>query len=208
VPERSDKPCAIGVVILAAGSSRRMGRPKLLLPWRTTTVLGHLLHQWTQLRAAQVAVVTAPDATDLKSELDRLGFPEQDRIINPAPDRGMFSSIQCTAAWSGWKTGLTHWIISLGDQPQLRPETLQRLVAFSAANPDNICQPMRRGRRRHPVLLPQPAFAALKECTATDLKQFLASRATELAGFESDDAGLDFDLDTPADYDRARREFE
>ena len=48
------------------------------------------------------------------------------------------------------------------------------------------------------------AFAALKEPSASDLKQFLESRADELAGVEVADAGLDFDIDTPADYQRAR----
>ena len=208
MPERSDKSFAFGVVILAAGSSRRMGRPKLLLPWGTTTVLGHLLNLWTPLHPAQIAVVTAPAAADLQRELDRLGFPEQDRIINPAPERGMFGSIRSAAAWSGWKAGLTHWAITLGDQPQLRQDTLQKLIELSAANADKICQPLRDGRRRHPVVLPQPTFAALENCAAPDLKQFLATHAADLAGIESDDPGLDFDLDTPADYDRARREFE
>ena len=36
----------VGVVILAAGRSRRMGKPKLLLPWGETSVLGHLIRQW------------------------------------------------------------------------------------------------------------------------------------------------------------------
>ena len=36
----------LGVIILAAGASERMGRPKLLLPWGKSTVLAHLLAQW------------------------------------------------------------------------------------------------------------------------------------------------------------------
>ena len=51
----------LGAVILAAGRSLRMGRPKLLLPWGETSVLGHLLNQWRQVGAAQVAVVHAAD---------------------------------------------------------------------------------------------------------------------------------------------------
>ena len=37
-----------GVVILAAGASSRMGKPKLVLPWGKTSVLGHLIEQWKQ----------------------------------------------------------------------------------------------------------------------------------------------------------------
>jgi molybdenum cofactor cytidylyltransferase len=195
----------IGVILLAAGSSRRMGRPKLLLPWGTTTVLGHLIQQWIQLGAHQIAVVTPPDSVELTNELDRLGVAGRDRIVNPDPGRGMFSSIRCAAAWSGWKPELTHWGIALGDQPHLRMETLERLIEFGAAHPDTICQPLRNGRPKHPVLLPKRVFLEINRSAASDLRQFLERHAPEPAGFESDDAGLDFDMDTPADYERARR---
>src|SRR6185503_15148995 len=105
-----------GVVILAAGASRRMGRPKLLLPWGETSVLGHLLQKWTELGAAQIAVVYAADTKIIAAELDRLAFSPAQRIQNPAPENGMFSSIQCAANWQGWNQDLTHWIVTLGDQ--------------------------------------------------------------------------------------------
>ena len=44
-----------GVIILGAGASSRMGRPKLLLPWRGTTVIGHIIYQWRELGAAQIS---------------------------------------------------------------------------------------------------------------------------------------------------------
>ena len=49
-----------GVVILGAGASSRMGRPKLLLPWGDTSIIGHLIEQWRALAAAQIAVVRRP----------------------------------------------------------------------------------------------------------------------------------------------------
>src|SRR5947209_16030515 len=104
-----------GVVILAAGRSSRMGQPKLLLPWGKTSILGHLIGQWTLLGAKQIAVVRSSDDEALNAELNRLNFPERSRIVNPLPERGMFSSIQCAAGWRGWEPILTHWAIVLGD---------------------------------------------------------------------------------------------
>jgi len=49
----------LGVVILAAGASSRMGQPKMLLPWGKTSIIGHLIEQWQQGRPEQIAVVTA-----------------------------------------------------------------------------------------------------------------------------------------------------
>src|SRR5260370_30859135 len=98
---------ALGTVILAAGRSRRMGQPKLLLPWGPTSVLGHLLEQWQSLGAKQIAVVVGATDRVLERELDRLNFANKNRIVNEAPERGMFSSIQCAALWPGWDAQLT-----------------------------------------------------------------------------------------------------
>lgn len=182
-----------------------MGKPKLLLPWGGTSVLGHLLQQCDQLHVQQAAIVCAAGEGPLDQELNRLGFPKANRIINPAPDRGMFSSIQYAANWPGWKAELTHWLIMLGDQPHLRFETLQMLIDFGAQHPVKICQPIRGGHRKHPVLLPKNKFVELRNCPEGDLKQFLQIHSNELAGFESDDTGLDLDMDTPEDYEQVRR---
>lgn len=183
-----------------------MGTQKLLLPWGDTTVLGQLLRQWHS-NVSQIGVVCSKTAIELQTEFARasasLTCPTS-LIFNPAPERGMFSSIQCAARWPGWQAGLTHWIITLGDQPQLQSETLRMLLDFAAAHRGNICQPMRNGRHKHPVLLPKHAFLELANSPAENLKLFLASHETDLCGFESADAGLDHDLDTPEDYDRLK----
>jgi molybdenum cofactor cytidylyltransferase len=194
---------SIAVVILAAGASSRMGRPKLLLPWGDTSVLGHLIHQWRRLNARQIALVCASGDERMNRELDRLGVAASDRIINPSPERGMFSSIQCAARWDGWQRGLTHWAIVLGDQPHLQAVTLLALIGFAVAHPGRVCQPGRHGRPRHPVLLPEAVLSRLKSSDAATLKQFLQQQNAAVC--DLDDPGLDFDLDTPADYERARR---
>ena len=194
----------LGVVILGAGASSRMGRPKLLLPWRDTTVIGHLLKQWRELGAAQIAVVHRPDDTPLFAELDRLDFPVQDRIANPQPERGMFNSILCAAGWPGWKDEIATWAIVLGDQPHLRPETLRQLLEFHFANADAVCQLEFDGHARHPVLLPRRAFKELKVSPAETLKDFLKRTSVRSVQCSVDEPGLALDMDTPEDYKRAQ----
>jgi molybdenum cofactor cytidylyltransferase len=178
-----------------------MGRPKLLLSWGETSVLGHLITQWQALEADQITVVYAADDSVIPAELDRLGFPRQDRIANPKADNGMFSSIVCAARWPDWQASLTHWAIVLGDQPHLRRETLQQLVRFAAEHPTQVCQPIRNGRRGHPVVLPNDVFLELAKSRSADLKNFLLLR--EVASCECDDPGLDLDIDRPEDYQQA-----
>lgn len=231
---RGDRPAVPGefaVVLLAAGASSRMGRPKLLLPWGATTVIGHLLEGWRALGSSQIAVILAgggsgdgsavdgagPGAAGrgpmtppgftfgLGWELDRRESPgfRIERLINPDPARGMFSSIQVAARWQGWKPSLTHFLISLGDQPHVRESTWRRLLEAGAGHPDRICQPARSGRPRHPVLMPARHFQALATATEANLKDFLAPRDHLRHCFECDDPGLDLDLDYPADYEKA-----
>ena len=194
----------LGVVILGAGASSRMGRPKLLLPWRDTTVVGAIIRQWRQLGAVQIAVVHRPDDAPLTAELDRLNFPANHRIENPQPARGMFSSIVCAANWSGWRREISSWAVALGDQPHLNSDTLRQLLAFHSAHAGAICQPEFDGHTRHPVILPRAAFAELKSTTATTLKEFLKLVSLPRVQCSMNDAGLSLDMDTPEDYKRLK----
>jgi molybdenum cofactor cytidylyltransferase len=204
------EPCAagLGVTILAAGLSSRMGRPKMLLPWAGTSVLGHLIAQWQRLGAHEITVVCAIGDSSIDAELDRLSFPSGGRILNPSPEAGMFSSIQCAARWPGWdRASVTHLAIVLGDQPHLREQTLRSLIAFCAEHPNRICLPRQGGHRRHPVILPIGFLSGLAEAPQTNLRDFLDATKSNTAILESDDPGLALDLDHPEDYQRAVREY-
>jgi len=179
----------------------------MLLPWRATTVLGHLIGQCRTAGAGQVAVVCADGDPAISAELDRLGIAREQRITNSNPARGMFSSVQCAAAWRGWAPDLQHLAIVLGDQPHLSIETLRAVSEFAARHPQRICQPTHGGRRRHPVFLPSDLLPALAGSNAGTLKEFLAPHAAEVSLIEVADPGLDFDIDTPADYEIALRRF-
>ncbi|HXF09256.1 MAG TPA: nucleotidyltransferase family protein, partial [Desulfuromonadaceae bacterium] len=162
---------SFGAVLLGAGASTRMGRPKLLLPWGGTTVIGHLISQWRGLGVGQIAVVHRPDDKPLLAELDRLRVSH--RIENPRPDRGMIGSVVCAAAWTGWAGDLSQWAIVLGDQPHLRMETLRTVLECAAQNPSKVCQPACSGRAGHPVILPADVFRALTGTDPGTLKDFL-----------------------------------
>jgi molybdenum cofactor cytidylyltransferase len=194
---------SLGVIILAAGASSRMGRAKMLLPWKEITLLGHMIELWKQIAPAQLVVVCAAGDVDIAAELERIGLPRASRIINPNPARGMFSSIQCAARSEGWNPRLTHWAIALGDQPHVRPATLRALVDFATRNPATICQPAFQDRPRHPVLLPQFAWKELATSKDESLRHFLKARSGNVRLLPVDDPGVELDLDDPADYERA-----
>jgi molybdenum cofactor cytidylyltransferase len=193
-----------GVVILAAGASSRMGRPKLALPWGKTTIIGNLISTWRELGVDEIAVVCASENEPVHAALNRVAFPISQRVINPVPARGMFSSIQSAASWPGWSQHLSHFVIALGDQPGISVKSLRLLLDFVALNPDIVCQPMHEGRRCHPIVLPRLVFEQVIPSEKETFREFL--EPFERACLRLDDEQLAFDIDRPEDYERAVKE--
>ncbi len=195
-------PFAFGVVILAAGASTRMGTCKLLLPWGEKTILTHLLNQWRSTGAAQIAPVIDPSNQPLGTALTHAGFSPSGWIENPSPQLGMFSSLQEASRWTGWLSTLTHWIISLGDQPHIQISTLRLLLDVARENPTHICQPALNGHTAHPIILPASNFRELAQNDIPDLRTYIRTREALRLRVAVEDSGVSTDLDTPEDYAR------
>jgi CTP:molybdopterin cytidylyltransferase MocA len=163
------------------------------------------VHVWTQLGAAQIAVVINDADPIIKKELHKLQFHNAEAIANPGAAEGMFSSILSAAHWNGWQENkLTHWVIALGDQPHFPVRTLRALLSFAVKNRDRICQPALDHRPRHPVILPRALWTRLRGSSATStLRDFLEEHRAEICLMKSDDPALALDIDTPAQYARA-----
>ena len=195
-------PFAFGVVILAAGASTRMGTCKLLLPWGEKTILTHLLDQWRSTGAAQIAPVIDPSNQPLRKALAHAGFSPSDWIENESPQLGMFSSLQEASRWTGWLSTLTHWIISLGDQPHIQISTLRLLLDAARKNPMRICQPALHGHTAHPIILPASNFRELAQNDVPDLRTYIRRQEASRLRVAVEDAGVSGDLDTSQDYAR------
>lgn len=194
----------LAAVILAAGRARRMGKPKLLLPWHGSTIIAHEIETWRNIdgpaESVTVRVTCGARPDPIQDELDRLHFPENSRVINANPDNGMFSSIQC-AARAHWSDELTHFAIILGDQPHIQKTTLQKLLHIAEEEFDTITQPRHAGKHRHPVILPRKIFLELATAKVEKLSDFLIDH--DIEPVDVDDPGLDLDINYPADYEAA-----
>jgi molybdenum cofactor cytidylyltransferase len=198
----NDIPFAFGVVILAAGASTRMGRCKLLLPWGEKTILAHLLDQWRSAGAAQIAPVIDPSNELLRKALAHAGFSPSDWIENASPQLGMFSSLQAASRWTGWISTLTHWVISLGDQPHIQISTLRELLDAARKNPARICQPALHGRAAHPIILPANNFRELAQRDISNLRAYVRMHEAFRLRVPVKDPGVFENLNTPEDYAR------
>jgi molybdenum cofactor cytidylyltransferase len=185
-------------VVLAAGQSRRMGRPKALLPLAGKPILAHVLDT---LRAAgcigPVIVVTGHQPQDLEPILRGRAV---ERVHNGNFERGgMLSSVQAgLAAVAGRAEAV---FVVLGDQPLVRPRTLRTMAsAYAARRPRGVI-PTCDGRRGHPVLLCAGGIdqiLALPE--GATLKTYTAGHNERMLELPVIDPAVLHDIDTPADY--------
>lgn len=187
---------SVTAIVLAAGESRRMGTPKMLLPWGSSTVLGSVADTLLQVpEVDQLVVVLGHRASEIRAAVPT--HPRVNVAVNDRYPEGMLTSIQCGAARS---TGSL--LITLGDQPLITPAAVAQILA---AHEGGLTVPTYDGRRGHPVCvdasLVAPLLALPPEGGLRALFQAHPGRVTTVPVACG---GILIDLDTPTDYERLR----
>lgn len=189
----------LAAVVLAAGASARMGRPKPLLEWRGRPFVWHVLEQARVAGADPVIVVEG--AVMLPRE------PLGDAVIvrNEQWAEGPLGSLQVglrAVIDGGWRGPV---LVLTVDRPHLRAETLRALALAVDEDPTAVWQPRVGVRRGHPIAYPNdlvPALTALRPPkTPRDLlvASHVAARRRQI---EVDDLAILDNLDTPDDLER------
>ena len=187
-------------MILAAGLSRRMGRFKLTLPWRKTTVIGQVVATLETAGISKIIVVTGHRADDVRATL-------QPRIIhfvfNSHYDTGeMLSSIQAGLAALSSDLPPPAALLCLGDQPQMEVASVQAVLAAGAEDGwTRIVIPSYQMRAGHPILLPAWLWPEILACTGT-LRDVMACHRDRTRYLVVDTPSVLADLDAPEDYER------
>lgn len=186
-------------ILLAAGESTRMGRPKQLLPWGDVTLI-----EWqvTNLREAgidDVIVVLGHDADAIRHAVPAL---EARLVVNERYREGRASSLRAGA--EAVADDATCIVILSVDQPRPTAITAE-LIAGWRASPSKLVMPARGGRTDHPVLVDGGLLAELRAVTEAELglRAVVERHRNEAQIIEMIDPWLGTDLNTPADYDAA-----
>lgn len=194
----------IGAVVLAAGESRRMGRPKMLLPWGNGTVLGSAVAAVLAAPVAPVVVVLGAMAQAVRTALaPYAGEPRLRIVCNARYPEGMLSSVQAGVA--ELPSDCSGFLLFLGDHPAVSPRVTHALVAAAAVHPEAILLPTLAGQRGHPVLFPLTLRSEIMHLPAAEgLRAVVWRHPERVVHVPVDDAGVLIDLDTPDDYQRHR----
>ncbi len=186
-------------ILLAAGTSSRMGQPKQLLKWRGQSLVRHVAAQALTSQIAGLVVVLGAAASDVRAALVGLDGPVQ-LVENPAYATGQASSVRVGLA--AIPSAATGALIMLVDQPLVSPALINQLItAFSVAPTALAVVPTYQGRRGNPVLLARSLFASLNNL-AGDIgaRAVLAGQADQVVQVEIDDRAIVIDIDTPEEY--------
>lgn len=191
-------PCAI--VILAAGASSRMGRPKQLLPVEGQPLLTRAVAACLDVSAWPVVVVLGAHAGQVRPSITR--FPV---LIaeNEAWSEGMASSIRTgLSTVSSFSRAIDAVMITLCDQPALRSATLQRLIDEQRRTNASIVAARYGGRLAVPALFTRRHFPALAALSGDEGARSVLNAAPASTVTAVDCPELAVDFDTPEDYAR------
>ncbi len=136
---------SISAIILAAGESKRMGQPKMLLPWENTTVLGKVIETIQHAGIENILVVTGGGRNEVEKIIDnyKLRFVHNEHFEHEE----MLTSIQL--GLKAQNTDSEGALICLGDQPQVEERCVRSVCEAFIQNKSNLVVPsyqMRRGR--------------------------------------------------------------
>ncbi len=192
----------IGIVVLAAGGSTRMGEPKQLLRYEGMTLLGRAVSVALGSRCRPVVVVLGAGADGARAEVD----PRARVVVNEAWAEGMGSSIRCGVAALGEAAAA---VVTLCDQPFVTSELIDRLVeahldggALVVASEYDAAGERTRGV---PALFDRALFPELLALSgAQGAKRVVERHASDLVTVPAPEAA--FDVDTPDDYGRIGHE--
>lgn len=181
-------------LVLGAGGSSRLGRPKQLLPYGEGTLLGHVVGVARECEFDQLVVAVGGAEDEVRAGVDLAGA---EVVVNDRYGVGCSSSI--AAALGVVDARCEAMVLMLGDQPGVTAATVAALLKGRGDAPLAICR--YDGGRGHPIAFARSAFGDLADLHGDrGVWRLLDRRADEVA--EVAVAGpIPLDVDTPEDYE-------
>ncbi len=192
----------VGAIVLAAGASSRMGRPKALLPYNGTLFIDLILENLSAAGCAPVIPVLGNNAQEIVERSLAKRYPY---VLNIHPEAGMLSSVK-----QGIKripAECSSVVVALTDHPFVTRATYRQLIQRAAEQPERIIIPAYRGRHGHPVCAGRFVFEDIVNTPDTSsLRAVFQKHKENILYLDVNDAGIVLDVDTPEDYARRVKE--
>jgi molybdenum cofactor cytidylyltransferase len=186
----------IWAVILAAGESRRMGTPKMLLPFNGSTMIECVIDNITRSDADHTLIVLGAE----KERLSQLtGMLQVVCCYNDNYKEGMLSSVKC--GLRNVPSGTRAVMVFQGDQPLITPEVINSVIKAYLSSEKGIVIPVFNNRRGHPVLIDTKYRDEIEQLnTDKGLRSLAYKFPDDVLEVLTDESGILRDFDTFDQY--------
>lgn len=185
----------ISGILLASGSSRRLGSPKQLLKWQGEYLINHVINEILKSQIDQLFVILSDHYKEISQVIDK----RSEIVYNTNWMVGKSSSI---------KTGISHLgqnvqgaMFFVVDQPYINLEIINRLILEFNNLPNHIIVTRIKGRISNPVLFGRNYFDELQQLSGEKGGKTIIEKSKNVKWVDWDDEKLMLDIDTEKDYE-------
>jgi molybdenum cofactor cytidylyltransferase len=185
-------------IVLAAGSSTRMKRQKLLLPYNGKTMVEEVIMNAKQVVNENILVVLGSDHYEIRNQISILPISI---CLNRDYKKGMLSSVIC--GFKAVPEDAKAVLVFLGDQPQIPSSVAELVIKAWKDSESSIIIPVFEGRRGHPVLIETKYKPEIERLDPDKgLRQLMLDFPGEILEVECSQPEILRDIDTPGDYNK------
>ncbi len=186
----------IAGILLAAGSSTRMGQPKALLAYEESSFVDTILNNLQQAGCDPIISILG-NSGELICESTFVN--NYQCYFNPEPQKGMLSSLK--VAIEKLPEDCDGFILSLVDHPAVKRETYLEIIRAAQENPKRIVIPRFYGKNGHPVFFGKQFFETLLQTPNSMGARVVVQEEIQNVHYISvEDEGILKDIDTPEEY--------
>ena len=188
----------ICAVILSAGESSRMGRPKALLPIDGQTFIERIVGALKQTSIARVIVILGHDAEEMKQ---RVGHLPIEILANPDYKLGQLSSLQVAVRHLEKTADCDGMLVHLVDHPYIDSGLVATMIERFYQSGKLLVVPRHDGKRGHPVIFSRKLFGELLAAPMDQgAKAVVNAHRDDTLEIDTHDEGITVDIDTPELY--------
>jgi molybdenum cofactor cytidylyltransferase len=190
----------ISAVILSAGESSRMGRPKALLPIDGETFIEKIVGALRKTSVARIIVILGHNADEMKRRIEHLPV---EILINPDYKLGQLSSLQVALRRLEKEPDCDGVLVHLVDHPYLDAKLAETMMERFAAGEKLIIVPHYNGKRGHPVIFSRRLFGELLAAPMDQgAKAVVNAHSADTLEVGTENEEITLDIDTPELYRR------
>ncbi len=189
----------IVAVVLSAGESSRMGRPKALLPIDGQTFIERIVGALKQGGVERIVVVLGFEAEEMRRHIAHLPV---EILVNPDyPTWTVVVASGCPAPFSRRIKGCAGMMVHLVDHPYIDPKLVSLMLERFDESTHSIVVPRHQGKRGHPVIFSRKLFDELLRAPMDQgAKAVVNAHRDDTLEIDTKDAGITLDIDTPELY--------